>query len=440
MSVSRGPRYRIAVCGAGTAGLAASAFLADFGHDVALFDRFAAPRPIGAGLLLQPTGLACLACLGIERTVVDLGARIDRLYGETVNGRRVLDMGYADLSPGIFGIGIHRASLFAALKDAADRRGVRIVPDTELVETSLVGSAGGRAGGRVITEASGRRHGPFDLVVDATGARSVLRRALDAGLLERPFRYSALWCPVPLPTDWPDHNRLTQRYQSASVMIGVLPIGRLPGKQQQLAALFWSMPAGTHDAWRAEGLSRWKDRVRDLWPATAGLLDAIATAEDLSLAAYVDVTLSPSVGDRLVIIGDAAHATSPQLGQGANLALADALFLARSLEETADLASGLAAFQNSRRRHVLFYQRASRWLTPFFQSDSRIAGAVRDLTFGPSSYLGLMRRQMVEVLCGIKTGPLGVIDPRQWEADYARLHARAPPDMERGRPDRTAPI
>ena len=62
------------------------------------------------------------------------------------------------------------------------------------------------------------------------------------------------------------------------------------------------------------------------------------------------------------------------------------------------------------------------------------------MLFRSSSSLGLMRRQMVEVLCGIKTGPLGVIDPRQWEADYARLRGEVPADMARGRPGRTAPI
>jgi len=126
-----------------------------------------------------------------------------------------------------------------------------------------------------------------------------------------------------------------------------------------------------------------------------------------------------------VVIGDAAHATSPQLGQGANLALADALFLARSVEAAANIPSALSSFQVARRKHVQFYQRASRWLTPFFQSDSRLAGTFRDWTFGPSARLKFVRRQMVEILCGIRTGPFGRLDPREWAAGYERPDHRA---------------
>ncbi|MBN9280658.1 MAG: FAD-dependent monooxygenase, partial [Hyphomicrobium sp.] len=57
---------RIGIVGAGTGGLAAAAFLARDGHEVHLLERFAEARPVGAGLLLQPTGLACLAQLGLD--------------------------------------------------------------------------------------------------------------------------------------------------------------------------------------------------------------------------------------------------------------------------------------------------------------------------------------------------------------------------------------
>jgi 2-polyprenyl-6-methoxyphenol hydroxylase-like FAD-dependent oxidoreductase len=413
MAMQGSRRYSIAVSGAGTAGLAASAFLAEQGHDVCLFERFAEPRPVGAGLLLQPTGLACLACLGVDTIAIRLGARIDRLTGETVSGRRVLDMAYADLSSSLFGVGIHRASLFAALKGAADARNVRIVPATEIVSCET-----GSSPGRILIDRQGRHHGPFDLVVDATGTRSPLRRFLPASRRERPFAYSALWGVVPLPPQWSGRNVLSQRYQGARVMIGVLPIGRLPDGDADLAALFWSLPANGYEAWRAEGLEAWKMRLMRLWPDVAPLLEHIPTVSHLAHATYVDVTVSSPVGDRLVVIGDAAHATSPQLGQGANLALADALILSRSLATSDDLATALATYARARRRHVSFYQFASRWLTPFFQSDSRLAGLLRDRTFGPSAYVGFVRRQMVETLCGVKTGPLSRFDPGTWHGDY----------------------
>ena len=74
-------RLDIAVCGCGPAGLAAALLLHRSGHRVRIFERFATPQPVGSGLLLQPTGLGVLHELGLSQRILELGARIDRLYG-----------------------------------------------------------------------------------------------------------------------------------------------------------------------------------------------------------------------------------------------------------------------------------------------------------------------------------------------------------------------
>ncbi len=72
----------IAVIGAGIGGLAAACFLAKHGHRVTLIEAFSEPKPLGSGLLLQPTGLAVLAGLGLDRGVINQGSRISNLYGQ----------------------------------------------------------------------------------------------------------------------------------------------------------------------------------------------------------------------------------------------------------------------------------------------------------------------------------------------------------------------
>ena len=110
-----------------------------------------------------------------------------------------------------------------------------------------------------------------------------------------------------------------------------------------------------------------------------------------------------------VYLGDAAHATSPQLGQGCNLALLDAQALAASLAAHDDLPGALADYTRRRRRQLAFYQYATRWLTPFFQSDSRLAGVVRDLAMPLAVRLPWIQRHMVLTMCGLKTGPLAAL-------------------------------
>src|SRR6185503_20775201 len=110
---SAGIPLDIAVVGCGPSGMAAAILLARAGHRTRIFERFPAPKPIGAGLLLQPTGIAVLARLGLLARIAVAGARIDRLDGRlSPSGRRILEVAYHDLAPGMHGIGIHRASLF----------------------------------------------------------------------------------------------------------------------------------------------------------------------------------------------------------------------------------------------------------------------------------------------------------------------------------------
>src|SRR5215467_14623649 len=84
-------------------------------------------------------------------------------------------------------------------------------------------------------------------------------------------------------------------------------------------------------------------------------------------------------GRKLVAIGDAAHSTSPQLGQGANMALLDARALQIALRRHDDLSAALAGYARMRRWHVRLYQALSLTLTPFYQSDSRWLPGLRDI-------------------------------------------------------------
>ena len=214
---------RIGIVGAGIGGLAAAALLADIGHEVTLIERFDVPRPVGSGLVVQPVGLAVLDALGVGAEARALGAPIEQMLGHA-GTRVVLDVRYRRGAPGL---AMHRASLFAVLWQAAQRRGVAMV----------TGSAATAVEEGLVRRENAEAVGPFDLVVDASGAGSRL-----SPLTARPLPFGAVWASVA----WPEGatlpvNQLSQRYFRASRMAGVMPIGRLPGEATPRAAVFWSL-------------------------------------------------------------------------------------------------------------------------------------------------------------------------------------------------------
>ena len=122
-------------------------------------------------------------------------------------------------------------------------------------------------------------------------------------------------------------------------------------------------------------------------------------------------TTARPIAGRVLFLGDAAHGTSPQLGQGANLALAGAATLADALARHADLDAGLAAYVALRRRPLAYYQTMSRWLTPFFQSDLAPLGWLRDAFLGPAHRLPFVRRLIATTMAGTRAGLFRRLDP-----------------------------
>ena len=392
-------RLDIAIAGAGPAGLAAALFLHRDGHRVQIFERFDSPRPIGSGLILQPTGQAVLALLGLVERMRELGTPIERLIGHDAKSDRVvLDMRYAALPRLGYGLGVHRAALFDVLHDAVVAARIPIATGHTVTGADdgyiMIGS---------------RREGLFDLVVDALGASSPLRAHFPGARSARELEFGAIWGTVPWVDDGFERAALTQRYLRSSVMIGVLPIGRQRLGGSPLASFFWSLKQLEYRDLLDRGFEIWADRVRTLWPATAPHLEALGSFDALSLARYSHATLPVPAGDRLVAIGDAAHSTSPQLGQGPNMALLDARALSLALREP-DMSDALARYAKLRRWHVRLYQMLSLSFTPLYQSDSRWTPILRDALVPVATTIPPLPQFLALLVAGQLLNPLPALE------------------------------
>lgn len=389
----------IAVAGCGPCGLATALLLARDGHRVTIFERFSAAQPVGSGLMLQPTGLAVLDRLGLGEAARTMGSPIKRLIGRAgADGPVVLDVRYAAMRRAVTGIGIHRATLFDLLHRAAVDQGIAIETGRAITGAPLI--AGNR---RRLDFDDGASAGPFDLVVDTLGARSVL-----APPTGRALAYGALWTSL----DWVDgvgfdDAALEQRYRAARQMTGVMPIGTAPGHTTRQAAFFWSLRADAFEAWQREGMAAWANDVRALWPICARLIDQIIDPAQLTFARYAHRTLKRPAEAGLIHLGDAWHSTSPQLGQGANMALLDAWALAMGMASSGSISEALAWAVHLRKAHVELYQQLSYWLTPVYQSDGALVPMLRDRLVAPVSKLPPIPNVLAVLVSGLVGAPLG---------------------------------
>ena len=381
----------IAIVGCGIGGMAAALALKRAGHEVTIYEAFDTARPLGAGLLLQPTGLAALAALGLRETVAGRGAEVHRLFGRTPVGRAVMDLSYRD----VFGLGVHRAVLFDALHDAVTDAGVDVVCGRAVVD---VGDPYAPA---CVFEDDARA--PVDLLVVADGAGSRLRARVSPKARAPLYPWGAFWTIRPDPDGRWD-GVLHQVYDGARIMVGVLPVGDGPGANgAKHVSFFWSVRRDAFEAERDAGIERLREQVGALWPDAAALLDGLDDMTTLADAEYRNVAARPWRRGSVVLIGDAAHGMSPQLGQGANLALIDGLELARAVGPAAQprpVPRALAAYAKARSAHTRYYQFMSWALTPVFQSDSRAVGALRDALLGPLCKAPVARAVMRATLEG----------------------------------------
>ncbi|HLS45628.1 MAG TPA: FAD-dependent monooxygenase [Ornithinicoccus sp.] len=321
---------KVLVVGAGIAGLAVANVLREWGAELELVERTLTPDPGGAGIFLPANAVRGLNGLGLGEPVVDASVRIDSQRLADSRGRLLYEVRMTELWRGIAPtVATTRAALRTVMLESVD--GVTIRWGTS-PEAMVQDGAG------VDVTFSDGTTGRYDLVVGADGVHSAVRRLVfaDAGL-----RHTGLHA-------W---RLLAPRGDVESVWSARLGRGAsflvVPISSDQT---YCYVDVGTdHVDAGLDGLAaRFGSPVPEL---TTGTVVHSGPIEQVVLPSW-------SRG-QVVLVGDAAHATTPNMAQGAAMAIEDALVLSDALWASTSVSDALQEYERRRRPRVEWVQQQS---------------------------------------------------------------------------------
>jgi FAD-dependent urate hydroxylase len=326
-------RRRVLIVGGGIAGLALAPMLARTGVEVEVVERERAWRPAGAGMYLPGNAARVLRAFGLEAQVASRAVEIARQRFYDHRGRLLCEVDVAELWAAVGPcLAVHRAELHALLREAAGDVPIRI----GLAVTRLA-----QRDGAVSVDFSDGTSGAYDLVVGADGIHSAVRRlAFEPTAAPRPVGQIGWRFLAPRPP----------ALSTWSVMLGrrtaflTIPID---GDCVYCYCDVVSPP--DHDTPERVTAQPLRELFVEFADPAATLLEELDAAADIHVSTIEEVVLDRWARERVVLIGDAAHATSPNMAQGAAMALEDALVLTDCLHRIPAIPDAIAAFEARRR-------------------------------------------------------------------------------------------
>lgn len=335
------------IIGGGIAGPVTAMALQRAGIDSVVYEAYGhGADGIGAYLTLAVNGLAALDELGLLETVTGLGFETPRMRFLSGTGKVLGGFPNGPRTPSRHvSRTVTRGDLYRALRDETLRRGIEVRHGRRLTDARPTAD-----GVTAIFADGSQAHG--DLLIGCDGLQSRTRRLIDPKAPEA--RYTGLLntggyaTGVEVPDDVGVMNMIFgkraffcyMKHPDGSLWWFANPPQAAEPTPAELAAI-------TPEQWRA--------RLLDLFRADTGPAVAAIDATETIMAPWGTYDF-PSVpvwrSGRMVIVGDAAHATSPSSGQGASMAIEDALVLARCLRDRPDVPSAFASYENQRRRRV----------------------------------------------------------------------------------------
>ncbi|OCY65996.1 monooxygenase, partial [Acinetobacter pittii] len=326
------------IIGAGMAGLTTGIALKKFGHQVTIYEQAEQILPVGAAISLWSNGVKCLNYLGLTEQVEKLGGKMDNLaYIDGLTGDVMTQF---SLYPLIEEVGqrpypVSRAELQNMLMDEFGREDIHLAKKM----ISFV-----EEGERVKIQFADGSEIESDLLVGADGTHSITRAYVLGEQVERRYAGYVNWNGlVDVSDDYAAADQWTT-FVGEGKRVSLMPVAN------NRFYFFFDVPLAVGlENDRSQYKALFKQYFKGWCEPVQKLIDAVDVQKTNRVEIHDIEPFANFYKGRVVIVGDAAHSTTPDIGQGGCQAMEDAIYLARSLQiNTLGLQDSLRRYQNKR--------------------------------------------------------------------------------------------
>ncbi|TCP69879.1 FAD-dependent monooxygenase [Baia soyae] len=353
-------RKKVIIIGGGIAGLSAAIALQKLGFDVNIYEEYPERKPAGAGIVLASNALKGLDHLGIYQQVKNHGRSI---HGLTLLSEKGKHLSKQTIPSPFEQISIHRADLHLLLSSA-------VQPDTVYMGKKCIHFEQDETGVTVFFQDHSKATGDFLLATD--GIHSVIRKNL---LPSTQLRYAGYTCWRGVITQ-SNVNCIPEDATETWGIKGRFGIVPLPNQQIYWYALINApYQSAQYSAYQAKDLF---EHFKDYHDPIPSILNGNANNKMI----HNDIIDIPSLQrfafHRILLMGDAAHAITPNLGQGACQAIEDAVVLAHCLKNNPSVHKAFSEFEAKRLKRTETISRYSRLVGKMAQVDNPFLSLLRN--------------------------------------------------------------
>ena len=338
---------RVIIIGGGIGGLCTAIALQQYGFDVSVYEKVKKLDEVGAGLTLWSNAIKVLRKLGVADAVINAGSKLKRSQIRANNGETLFDARADEMETkyGEPAVAIHRADLHEILINALKPGTLHLNMNCAKFEQDE---------NKVTVYFENGESDAADALIGADGIHSVVRKQMFPEIELRYSGYTA-WRGV-VETENEAVLGLTSESWGRGARFGIVRVDRkrvywFATRNQSMG----EQVTGEQKKAKLLGIfNKWHKPIDHLLDATPA--EIILQNDICDIAPFASWT-----NGRVTLLGDAAHPTTPNMGQGACMAIESAYVLARALNEESDYRSALKRYENERHERTAWITNTS-WL------------------------------------------------------------------------------